>query len=104
MTKQDNMQDELVALRAEVQSLRESRRKQEPASEEDPNGDVDTGAEAGGEVPEADGEATEATKAEFEQAVGDLVEQIEANMAARPAVTILGALVLGLLLGAAFKR
>ena len=36
--------------------------------------------------------------------VGDLVERIEKDMAVRPAVTILGALVLGVLLGAAFKR
>ncbi len=100
MTGQDNMQDELAALRAEVQSLQENRRKQDAVPSADAPTDTGDKIEPDPEIPEMDAKG----KADFEQAVGDLVERIENDMAARPAVTILGALVLGVLLGAAFKR
>jgi hypothetical protein len=100
MTDQSNMQDELAALRAEVQSLQENRRKQDPVPPEDAPTDAGDTIDPDPETPEMDA----SDQADFEQAVGDLANRIETDMAARPALTILGALVLGVLLGAAFKR
>ena len=98
----DSVNEELASLQKEVQQLKDARQNQQRSETSSRSASITE--EPTVEVSYDDQEQSQPDTSDLEQTVSELIEQIEDEVITRPAVAILGALFLGIVIGATLRR